>query len=59
MRQRVLLRFAIFTQTTEEFGKMEALGATFAHLSAHLTRHWPAASESLPFYPAFRPHSER
>jgi hypothetical protein len=54
VRQRVLLRSDIFARTTQEFGYLEAIGASFAALAARLRRDWPPEADAMPFYPAFR-----
>lgn len=52
-RQRVLLRSDIISRTTQTFGHLEVIGATFADLASHLRKQWPPVDE-LPFYPAFQ-----
>lgn len=54
VRQRALMRADIFARTTQEFGYLEALGATFAALAAKLRSVWPAEADAMPLYPAFR-----
>lgn len=54
IRQRVLARSEIFAQTAEEFGHLEAVGATLRAIAAKLRTLLPAEVESMPFYPAFR-----
>jgi hypothetical protein len=54
VRQRALLRSDILARTTEEFGYLEAIGATFAALAAHLRTVWPPDADAMPLYPAFR-----
>ena len=52
-RQRVLLRSDIIAQTTQAFGYLEVIGATFADLTTHLRKQWISVDE-LPNYPAFQ-----
>jgi len=54
MRQRVLMRFEMFAQATEEFGHLQAMGVTFRNMAAKLRRLWPAEAGEMPYYPAFR-----
>jgi hypothetical protein len=54
IRQRVLVRSDIFAQTAEQFGHLEALGATLKTLAAKLRACLPADVEPLPSYPAFQ-----
>jgi hypothetical protein len=54
LRQRYVLRANILAQTTEEFGHMEALGATFQAITAELRTRWSGDVEDMPYYPAFR-----
>ena len=53
VRQRALLRFDILAQTTEEFGHLEAIGATAQDMVEKLREFWPDVEE-MPYYPAFR-----
>lgn len=52
-RQILLLCFDIFGQVSEEFGHLEALGATIRDIAAKLREHWTDLEE-MPYYPAFR-----
>ena len=52
-RQILLLCFDIFGQVSEEFGHLEALGATIRDIAAKLRERW-ASLEEMPYYPAFR-----
>lgn len=52
-RQILLLCFDIFGQVSEEFGHLEALGATVRDIAAKLREHWTDLEE-MPYYPAFR-----
>ena len=52
-RQILLLCFDIFGQVSEEFGYLEALGATIRDIAARLREHW-VDLEEMPYYPAFR-----
>ena len=52
-RQILLLCFDIFGQVSEEFGHLEALGATVRDIAAKLQEHWTDLEE-MPYYPAFR-----
>ena len=54
LRQRILLRLAIGAAVTEEFGHLEALGATLGAAAAKLRALWPPEAEAMPYYPAFR-----
>ncbi len=53
VRQRALLRLDILAQTTEEFGHLEAIGATARDMVEKLCEFWPDVEE-MPYYPAFR-----
>jgi hypothetical protein len=53
-RQRVLARSEIFAETAEQFGHLEAVGATLRAIAAKLRTLLPAKVDSMPFYPAFR-----
>ena len=53
VRQRALLRLDILAQTTEEFGHLEAIGATVRDMVEKLREFWPDVEE-MPYYPAFR-----
>ena len=53
VRQRLLLRSAIFARLSEEFGHLEALGATVRTIAAKLSPLWPEAVD-IPYYPAFQ-----
>lgn len=52
-RQILLLCFDIFGQVSEEFGHLEALGATVRDIAAKLRARWTDL-EKMPYYPAFR-----
>ena len=52
-RQILLLCFDIFGQVSEEFGHLEALGATVRDIAARLRERW-VDLEEMPYYPAFR-----
>ena len=51
-RQILLLCFDIFGQVSEEFGHLEALGATVRDMAAKLRERWTGLEE-MPYYPAF------
>ncbi|HZR40557.1 MAG TPA: hypothetical protein VFB12_10600 [Ktedonobacteraceae bacterium] len=53
VRQRTLLRFDIFSRSTQEFAHLPALGAAFAELAAKLRSLWPPEADTMPYYPAF------
>ena len=54
MHERVIMRFEHFAQATQEFGHLEALGATFQLLATRLHNLWFAKGNStLPMFPAF------
>ena len=52
-RQILLLCFDIFGQVSEEFGHLEALGATIRDMATKLRKRWTDLEE-MPYYPAFR-----
>jgi hypothetical protein len=52
-RQRVMLRAEIVAQITEQFGHLEALGATARAIATKLRALWPE-TEEMELYPAFR-----
>lgn len=52
-RQILLLCFDIFGQVSEEFGHLEALGATVRDMATKLRKRWTDLEE-MPYYPAFR-----
>ncbi|MBI1928882.1 phosphotransferase [Candidatus Poribacteria bacterium] len=52
-RQRVLLRLDMLAQTAEEFGHLEAIGATAHAMAVKLRKLWNEIEE-MPYYPAFR-----
>ncbi|MBA2392293.1 MAG: hypothetical protein H0V70_06050 [Ktedonobacteraceae bacterium] len=52
-RQRFLTRTDIFVQTSEQFGHLEALGATMRKLAMTMRARWPE-TEEMACYPAFR-----
>ncbi|HEY3342688.1 MAG TPA: hypothetical protein VGK81_11750 [Anaerolineae bacterium] len=52
-RQRVITRFELLAQTTEEFGYMLALGGMSRILADKLRALWPEV-EPMPLYPPFR-----
>ncbi len=54
LRQRALVRSDILTRTTQEFGHLEAVGATFAEIATKLRTIWPPEADAMPLYPAFR-----
>ena len=54
LRQRALVRSDILARTTQEFGHLEAIGATFAKMAAKLRTIWPPEADAMPLYPAFR-----
>ncbi|MGH2495188.1 MAG: phosphotransferase [Ktedonobacteraceae bacterium] len=54
MRQRILTRFELFAQTTAEFRHLEALGSLFHIIASTLRSRWPARTQQLPLFPAFR-----
>jgi hypothetical protein len=53
VRQRLLMRSEILARTTEEFGHLEAIGATVSAIAAKLCALWPEL-DTMPYYPAFR-----
>jgi hypothetical protein len=54
-RQRLLLRLDGTARAAEEYGHLQALGATCAALAARLRSAWSSETHLLPIYPAFRP----
>ena len=52
-RQRFLTRTDILVQASEQFGHLEAIGATMRTLAAKLRARWPD-TEEMAYYPAFR-----
>jgi hypothetical protein len=54
MRQRVLVCFDMLAHTTEEFGYLEAIGASFHIIAVKLHDHWLTESNEMPYDPAFR-----
>ncbi len=52
-RQRYLLRSEIVAQTTQEAGRMEAIGRTIGAMAEKMRTLWPDVEE-MPLYPAFR-----
>ncbi len=52
-RQRFLTRTDIFAQASEQFGHLEAIGATMRTLATKLHARWPE-TEEMAYYPAFR-----
>ena len=52
-RQRLLTRLDILVQTTEQFGHLEAIGATMRLVAAKLRALWPE-TEEMEYYSAFR-----
>lgn len=52
-RERYLLRFLTVAQVCEQYGHLEALGATALAIVSKLQMIWPEAAR-VPFYPAFR-----
>jgi hypothetical protein len=57
-RQRVLVRLELLAEATEQFGSLQALGATAHRAFERLRTMWPEA-EPMPYYPAFRTQSVR
>jgi hypothetical protein len=53
-RQRVLARSEICAQAAEEFGYLEAIGATLRAIVVKLRSRLPGHVASMPFYPAFQ-----
>ena len=53
VRQRQLLRLDTFAATTEQFGHLEAIGATARKMAVRLRSLWPPEAE-MPLYPPFR-----
>jgi hypothetical protein len=53
-RQRYLVRLAIVAEATEEYGYLEAIGATFRALAERLTALWEDETDAMLMYPAFR-----
>ncbi len=51
-RQRFLKRTDILVQTAEQFGHLEAIGATMRTVAAKLRMLWPE-TEEMAYYPAF------
>ncbi len=54
MPQRILHRFECFAQTTQEFGHLEALGATFQAVAVKLRTLWPLKEDTIDVYPVFK-----
>jgi hypothetical protein len=54
VQQRVLARADLLARTTEEFGYLEGLGATFRTIAARLRARLPIDADAMPLYPAFR-----
>lgn len=52
-RERFLLRFLMAAQVSEQYGHLEALGATALAISNRLQTLWPEVVK-MAFYPAFR-----
>lgn len=52
-RQRLLTRLDILAQTSEQFGHLDAIGATMKALADRLRLLWPE-TEEMALYPAFR-----
>ena len=52
MRQRQLLRLDTFAATAEQFGHLEAIGATAREMAVRLRSLWPPEAEML-LYPPF------
>ncbi|GHO98796.1 hypothetical protein KSF_088440 [Reticulibacter mediterranei] len=52
-RQRLLTRLEMLAQTSEQFGYLEAIGATMRALATQLRSLWPE-TEEMELYPAFR-----
>jgi hypothetical protein len=53
VRQRQLLRLDTFAATAEQFGHLEAIGATAREMAARLRALWPAEAE-MPVYSLYR-----
>ncbi len=53
IRQRLLYRFGLFSQTTARFRRLEALGAWAYLMRERMRAKWHEARE-MPLYPAFR-----
>jgi hypothetical protein len=53
LRQRYLARSGILALAAEQFGHLQALGATFQMIAANLRVRWPADMEDMSYYPAF------
>ena len=53
-RQRVLALSEICAQTAEQFGHLEAVGATLRAIASKLRARLPGEVDSMSFYPAFR-----
>jgi hypothetical protein len=54
MRQRVLLRLDNFAARTEQYGYLEAMGATSRQIATRLRVLWPPEADQMPLYPAFQ-----
>lgn len=54
VRQRVLERSEQLAQVAEQYGHLEALGATLKAIATKLRSRLPTDVDRLPFYPAFR-----
>ena len=52
--QRIVHRFERFAQTTQEFGYLEALGATFQAMATRLRIHWSLGQDTMEVYPVFK-----
>jgi hypothetical protein len=50
--QRLLARADILSQATEQFGSLEAIGATMRVVATKMRTLWPE-TEDMPYYPAF------
>ena len=54
LRQRFLLRFELFAQTTQRFDHMQATGALFREIATRSRELWAEEELDMPVYPAFR-----
>jgi hypothetical protein len=54
LRQQVIAWLTAFADLSEEFGYMQALGASARSMVARLCEVWSAETGKLPYYPAFR-----
>lgn len=54
LRQQVIAWLTAFADLSEEFGHLQALGASARSMVARLREVWSAETRNLPYYPAFR-----